>query len=137
HCEPGVWQRLHDLFVDFLAGVQRGTYCDVTLAALLRFLNRRVSEPNRRQGMPHLADVDLARRAHPHEIATPKVDAEVSFTARIKRSRAAEDQRERTHAGDKPFAQEINVLRRNQLQHRNAVYPACVYEPTENIPADD
>ena len=101
------------MLFNLLAGVDRGAHRDVTLAALLRFLNGRIGKTNRAQGMPDLADVDLIRRAHSHEVTAAEIDAEISFTADVKRGRAREDKGDRAHTGEEPFAEEINVLGRD------------------------
>ena len=71
---------------------------------------------------PHeLFRYQSCRRAHRHQVAAAEIDAEIFFTPNIKGGRAGKEERERAHAGKKTFAKEINVLRRNQMQHRDAL----------------
>ena len=83
------------------------------------------------------ADIDRLRRAQRDQIAAAEIDAEIPVAAHVKRRRARNDQGEREHAGEEAFAEEVDVLRRDQVQHRDLFHPAGIDEPAEEIPPDD
>src|SRR5207237_8535269 len=77
------------------------------------------------------------RRAQSNQIAPAEIDAEVLFTANIERGRARNDERERAHAGEKTFAQEVDVLRRNEMQHRNLFQTTGIDEEFKDVAPTD
>ena len=81
----------------------------------------------------HFADIDRLRRAQGNQIAAAEIDAEVLFAAKIKRRRAGNDERERAHAGEKAFAEEVNILRRNQVHHRNLFHATGIDEANSKM----
>src|SRR6202011_511127 len=62
---------------------------------------------------------------------------EVFLAPNVKRCCAGENQRKRTHAREKTFTEEVDVLRRNQMQHRDLLHPTRVHQPSERISPDD
>src|SRR5260370_1145953 len=89
--ERGGRHRLSNLFLDFIARVQRTAHRNVILPGLGRFLNRRISQTNRFQRIAHLSDVDRSGRTQRHQIAAAKIDAEVFLAANVKGSGAGEN----------------------------------------------
>src|SRR5204862_2996079 len=109
----------------------------VVFAALSRLLHRRIAEVQGCELLPDLTNVDGFWRTQSEEVASSEIDAEVLFAPNIKRSRAGDDQRERAHAREKTLAEEIDVLRGDQVQHRNLLYAVRVDEPAEDIAPHD
>src|SRR5207237_10417676 len=109
----------------------------VTLSDLRRLLNRCIGEANWLQCDTNFSHDNLVPHNQRHQIATTKIDAEVAVAAHVKCHRPGQKQCERTHAREKTFTEKVDVLRRNQMQHRDALQSPRIDKPTEKIPADD
>ena len=84
-----------------------------------------------------MPDVDRLRGAQSNQIAPAEIDAEVLFTANIERGCARNDERKRAHASEKTFPQEVDVLRGNEMQHRNFLHASGIDEEFEDVAPDD
>ncbi len=122
--------------LDLIAGVERAADLDVSPRDFLGLLDRGVRQIRRHRG-PHLRDRDRLRRAEREKIAALEIDPEVLFASKHESGRSRDNQGERAKHGDQALAQEIDVVRGNQLQHRNFLQPAGVHHPVEGIPANN
>src|SRR5438477_12933726 len=75
-----------------VARVERGSNRDVIFSTLGGFLDRRVDDVHRAEGVPHLADIDELWRTQGQEVAALEVDTEILFSLHVKRRGAGNDQ---------------------------------------------
>src|SRR5205085_11358749 len=60
-------------------------------------------------------------------------DTELLVAAQTKRCLARHNECEREHAGEKTFSQKVNVLGRNEVQHRDFFDASGINEPFQGI----
>src|SRR5438445_579851 len=92
----------------------------------------RVSSRPRSENMPTV----MSTSCRSATIAPTEKESSKRKVTKIKITRMPR-QSEQAHAGKKAFAEEVDVLRRNQMQHRDALQPSCIDKPTETVTADD
>ena len=135
--ELAIRNMLPDCFCDRVARIDRAADGDEVPIALDGLLDRLVVEMNRLERLAHLRDLDGLRRAQREHVAALEIHPEVAIAAQDEGGPARDQQSERAHRRDEAFAEEVDVLRRDEVEHRNALHLFGIDEPTEEIPPND
>src|SRR5450432_1083662 len=124
--EFAIRDRVADGVLHFVARVERQAQGDEVARALRRLLDRLVIEMERLERIADLRDLHGRRGAERKQVAAFKINTEIAIAPDDKRGRAGDEQGERAHAGDETFAQEVNVLRGDKMEHRDPLHAAGV-----------
>ena len=76
-------------------------------------------------------------RAQREQIAALEIDAEIAIATHNESRRARDQQGQRKHRGEESFAEEVDMFRRDQVEHRDALDLVGVDKPAEKIPPDN